>query len=260
MEVDGYEFSQRLRAVGEAESVMGLRKATMVALDMFDIQAAYFLAPLSHDLRVSRTLTSFGFSEIWERHYREGLWRIDGMPQIALARLSAFCWPDQLEPGDLSKQQQRYLKIAAQYGLGRGIAVPCFGPGGRSGFLGAALKENAPSPSHRMMQQVQALGQSCFQSYCRLILDQRNIPPLSKRELEVLHWISRGKSNSVIAELLGISPSSVDVYVRRIFAKLDVTDRTTASVKAYSLGLLVTSDYERFVNDTTFLDNQEPDA
>ncbi len=61
---------------------------------------------------------------------------------------------------------------------------------------------------------------------------------LSPREAEILQWISRGKSNSVIADILGISRHTVDTHVRRIFRKLDTSDRTTASLRAMQLGLL----------------------
>lgn len=56
-------------------------------------------------------------------------------------------------------------------------------------------------------------------------------PRLSKRELEVMRWVSLGKSNSVVAEILGISVGSVDTYMRRIFQKLGVNDRTSAALK-----------------------------
>jgi LuxR family quorum-sensing system transcriptional regulator CciR len=97
------------------------------------------------------------------------------------------------------------------------------------------------------LRRIQTVGQTAFRVYCNIVQNSQDLPALSNRELEVLYWIGRGKSNSVIAEILAISPSSVDVYVRRIFAKLDVTDRTTASIKAITQGLLVSGDYERFV-------------
>jgi DNA-binding CsgD family transcriptional regulator len=56
--------------------------------------------------------------------------------------------------------------------------------------------------------------------------------------LDVIRWIGEGKSNAVIAEILGISKNSVDSYVKRIFAKLGVSDRTTAAVRAVALGLI----------------------
>jgi DNA-binding CsgD family transcriptional regulator len=59
----------------------------------------------------------------------------------------------------------------------------------------------------------------------------------------VLRWIGEGKSNSVIADILQISRSSVDSYVKRLFAKLGVSDRISASLRGLATGLIVSGDY-----------------
>ncbi len=241
------EFSSRLAAIDACDSVIALREATMSALALLGFTAACFIAPLTRDPRVGRSMTNIGLPWTWEKQYRARLHAIDPLPDIALRRLSAFVWPDDLKDEKLSKAQQRFFQASAQLGVARGVATACFGPEGRSGFLGALLALDAPRPDQLTLQRFHAVGQTSFQSYCRMVKRMQDIPQLSNREMEVLHWIGRGKSNSVIAEILGISPSSVDVYVRRIFAKLGVSDRTTASVKAYSLGLIITPDYEKFV-------------
>ncbi|WP_244520908.1 response regulator transcription factor [Aliiruegeria lutimaris] len=61
---------------------------------------------------------------------------------------------------------------------------------------------------------------------------------LSPREAEILRWIARGKSNSVIAEILGISRHTVDTHIRRIYRKLGAGDRTTAALRGMESGLL----------------------
>lgn len=259
MPVDQEEYSRRLAAIGQCDAVVPLRQATRDALALLGVHAAYFLAPLTKDPRIGRVITNFGLPWTWERQYRARLHLIDPLPDVATERLSAFCWPDDLAGEKFDKKQQRFMEIAAQHGLARGVGVACFGPDGRSGFLGAALDADAPKPDREMLQLIHAIGQHSFQSYCRIVKRAQEAPQLSNRELEVLHWIGRGKSNSVIAEILGISPSSVDVYVRRIFAKLNVTDRTTASVKAFALGLLVSGDYEKFVNETRARQAEEGD-
>ena len=67
---------------------------------------------------------------------------------------------------------------------------------------------------------------------------------LSPQELEVLRWIARGKSNTVIAEIMGLSRHTVDTITRRMFGKLDVTDRTRAAVRGLAFGLIhQSSDY-----------------
>jgi DNA-binding CsgD family transcriptional regulator len=247
MQVDDDSYSQRLEAIGACTEVVALRQAMMDALALFGITQAYFLAPLTRDPRVGRIVTNWGLPWMWEKQYRERLHQADPLPDLAVERPEPIVWPDDLAGVTFSAKQQRYLEFAAQHGLGRGVGVACFGPNGRSGFLGAILPADGPRPEGMNLRRIQTVGQTAFRVYCNIVQHSQDLPALSNRELEVLYWIGRGKSNSVIAEILAISPSSVDVYVRRIFAKLGVTDRTTASVKAITQGLLVSGDYERFV-------------
>jgi DNA-binding NarL/FixJ family response regulator len=62
--------------------------------------------------------------------------------------------------------------------------------------------------------------------------------PLSERELEVLRLVARGASNKEIAAGLVIAEGTVKNHLTNILAKLDVTDRTEAAVKARELGLI----------------------
>lgn len=247
MQFDVEEFSRRLQAIGESEAVVPLRRATLHALELFGVTKAYYVAPLTKDARVGRIVTNVGLPWSWERQYRARLHRIDPLPRIAMARLTAVYWPDGIADEKLSKKEVRYLEIAKRSGLGRGVAVASFGPNGRSGFLGAILDDEAPTPNGEALMRFHAIGQVSLQCYCRLVPVSETLVALSNRELEVLHWMGQGKSNSVIADILEISPSSVDVYARRIFAKLKVSDRTMAAVKALSLGLIISRDYNDMV-------------
>lgn len=61
---------------------------------------------------------------------------------------------------------------------------------------------------------------------------------LTLREAEVLSWIARGKSNRDIAEILGLSPRTVNKHLEQIYAKLGVENRTAAAAQAMrSLGV-----------------------
>jgi len=62
---------------------------------------------------------------------------------------------------------------------------------------------------------------------------------VSKRELSVLIHVAAGKSNKQIGNLLGISAQTVRNHMSRIFAKLGVSNRTEAVMRAVRLGLLV---------------------
>jgi DNA-binding NarL/FixJ family response regulator len=62
-------------------------------------------------------------------------------------------------------------------------------------------------------------------------------PSLTEREREVLEMIAAGKGNATIAHELVISLKTVRNHVSNIFTKLQVSDRSSAIVKARKAGL-----------------------
>ena len=71
--------------------------------------------------------------------------------------------------------------------------------------------------------------------------DSASTPPpntLTPRELEVLRLLVQGKTNQEIAEDLLISRATAKVHVQHIIAKLGVSDRTQAIVRAFKVGLM----------------------
>lgn len=55
---------------------------------------------------------------------------------------------------------------------------------------------------------------------------------LTHREAEVLLWVSYGKTNRTISEILGISPRTVNKHLEQIFKKLGVETRAGATALA----------------------------
>ena len=58
---------------------------------------------------------------------------------------------------------------------------------------------------------------------------------LTGRELQVLGWIAKGKSNRDAAEILGLSTRTVDKHLEGIYAKLGVENRTAATALVLTL-------------------------
>ena len=58
---------------------------------------------------------------------------------------------------------------------------------------------------------------------------------LTPRETEVLSWLSKGKTNRDIADILGMSPRTVNKHLEHIFEKLGVETRTAAAAIAGQL-------------------------
>ena len=55
---------------------------------------------------------------------------------------------------------------------------------------------------------------------------------LTVREAEVLLWLSRGKPNREISEILGISPRTVNKHLEQVFEKMGVENRASATASA----------------------------
>jgi ATP/maltotriose-dependent transcriptional regulator MalT len=67
---------------------------------------------------------------------------------------------------------------------------------------------------------------------------------LTKRELEILRLVASGSSNSQMAKLLWVTEQTVKFHLSNIYRKLEVPNRTAASARANSLGLLERDDGE----------------
>jgi DNA-binding NarL/FixJ family response regulator len=81
----------------------------------------------------------------------------------------------------------------------------------------------------------------------RLVARMRRPAPVSltSRELDVLNAVADGLSNADIGKRLVIGEATVKTHLLRVFAKLDVSDRTHAVVVALERGLLVRPDRDQ---------------
>lgn len=61
---------------------------------------------------------------------------------------------------------------------------------------------------------------------------------LSQRELEIMQWVSKGKTNPEIGTILNISAFTVKNHLQRIFRKLDVMNRAQAVAQFERTGLV----------------------
>ena len=62
-------------------------------------------------------------------------------------------------------------------------------------------------------------------------------PQLTEREREILSLMAQGSSNEVIAARLVLSLKTVRNHVSNIFAKLEVSDRVQAILRARQAGM-----------------------
>lgn len=55
---------------------------------------------------------------------------------------------------------------------------------------------------------------------------------LTQREAEVLVWIAKGKTNREIAQILDLSPRTINKHLEQVFKKVGVENRTSAASRA----------------------------
>jgi LuxR family transcriptional regulator/LuxR family quorum-sensing system transcriptional regulator CciR len=179
-----------------------------------------------------------GFPERWVCDYvGEKLYLVDPIPDFAMRAMRPFLWSSIADLAPLSPEARTYLDRLAKENLGDGLALQVFGPHMRNGYVGLGFAPQADMLGSAELHQLQCAAQFAHLRYCELVPAHRD-SDLTQREQEVLGWIARGKSNSVIAEILGVSPHTIDTLVRRIYAKLEVSDRTTAAIKGVGAGLI----------------------
>ncbi len=186
------------------------------------------------------TVTTQGYPEDWVKKYvEEKLYKIDPIPKRAAIDSQPFWWSELDGDPKLTKDEQHFMDLLREADLGDGLAIPLFGPHGRNGYAGVGFGKNHKFVTTFEVARLQNAAQLAHQRYCTLLREkERNEVPLSAREAEILKWVVRGKSNSVIADILGISSYTVDTYIRRIFGKLGVSSRVTAALRALALGLV----------------------
>lgn len=63
-------------------------------------------------------------------------------------------------------------------------------------------------------------------------------PSLTTREIEILQFLVKGRSNKEIASGLSIAEDTVKSHLKALFAKLGVQDRTAAAISAIQQGIV----------------------
>lgn len=232
-----------LAGIRAAQSVLSLREATMQAFAGLGYPSAYFVTPVTSDRRFGRVHSANNMPDAWCDAYPLKLRYEDPLPDLALRLCRPLRWSEARSMEPPGRLEEPFYAFLAGLGFDEGLALPTYGPGARTGFVGLPAVQGA-STSEEIAASAHAIAQMSFLRYCELIdVQAPSDVRLSERELDVVYWIAMGKSNSVIAEILGISAETVDSYVRRAFRKLGVSDRTSAVLHSVLAGHLYTGPF-----------------
>lgn len=148
-----------------------------------------------------------------------------------------YSWSDVLERGPTDPAQDRILEEAREHGLHVGYFTPVrWTDGSYAAVVVAGANADIADPLCRTM--IEVLSSYYYAEARRLLASEKSSPKLSVRQRDCLLWVRHGKSSVDVAEILGISVSTVDEHISEACRKLEVRTRVQAVVNASLAGLL----------------------
>jgi DNA-binding CsgD family transcriptional regulator len=209
------------------------------------VSASYHFTPaLSSQVGKFMVLDQFGHSAEWLELYNNPEFRaIDPIPDFVMRAAAPCTWKQILAMVEPSPEVATYEEACKTYNIiteeKDGISLPLYGPMSRDAYFSASFGRNfTPADSVRIYE-ILAVAQFAHISIIqRQRRDFETEVSLSRRERDVLQWVAHGKSVTDIATILGVSSATVDTYLRRIYAKLQVNDKVSAVLAALTNGLI----------------------
>lgn len=207
----------------------------------FDAVSYHIVARDLHRVPIDDGLVFQTFPQDWVDKYLEGgLHRIDPVIDGSRRLGKPFKWLDVGERMRLNDQQKWFLQELRAHRLAEGYAVPVFNAIGDMAYFGIG---RTGSRDDRLPPIGSDILLACHQVHNRfvdLFEGERTLDvKLSNRERDVLSHVALGRSNTEIAERMGVSQSTVEEFLRRAFVKLGTTNRVTAALRAIGAGLVL---------------------
>ena len=149
---------------------------------------------------------------------------------------SGFKWEELGSILQMTPAEEAYMRRAAGYDILQGYTVPNHIPGETFGSCHFVVRGNRPFPDNNISA-AQALGNFAFEGARRMLKvrpgeDYVEPAPLSDRQRECLVFVAKGKSDSVIAQLLAIRPRTVNEHIEAAKRRYSVATRSQLVVRA----------------------------
>jgi len=243
MKVD--EFIEKSLAVDNLTELLGLYQSAMSAHG-YD-RCVYTLVtdhpsinkPACHGIL-------FTYPDEWMKYYMDrGYDRHDPVVRAAAVATRPLLWDDLCAGVPLTKLQSKIMNEAKDAHLHDGLGIPIFGGFGEIAGVGLASSAGGVNPDPMTICLLRAITYQFHALYCEHEAatlqknDFQQLPlQLSPREREILTWLAEGKSIPVVSDLLGIDINTAKTHLKRIYKKLNASEKTMAVLKAYRLGLI----------------------
>lgn len=210
------------------------------AQNIHAISLVYKLSTLFKDIESEN---NFIFTRGVPNKWKDSSWYKDFFEKIQVSSFmynnnSYFHMRNFQYSGDGGNIEQIIGQISSDFS-GDIIGFPLYGKLGNYAvcylIFDKPIEENFEQDIISTYRMIQGIHYTIIDMICENMSD---IIGLTRREISVLRLVALGKGNREIAIELNLSPSTVDTYLRRIFFKTETNDRTEASIRAISLGIL----------------------
>lgn len=218
-----------LRAIREARDWARLRS---VARDFTDEMGFRYFALITHEDHRRPTAGAVDLRDYPEdavrRIIREGGYLRDPIMRGAIFADGAFLWSQLRSLIVVDHRDRVALELGLREGLNEGITVPCVKLGH---FLGSCTFAGLRNPrrAELMLGPAQMFGTFAFQRARGLAgaaFAPAPPPRLEPRYRDCIVLAAQGLGDKVIAHLLGLTPRTVESYMRDARRRLGARDRT----------------------------------
>jgi LuxR family quorum sensing-dependent transcriptional regulator len=242
MKVD--EFIEKSLAVTDVRQLLDLYQSAMSAHG-YDRCVYTLITDHISINKPARHGILFTYPDEWMDYYMEKNYdRHDPVIRAGAIARRPFLWNDLCAGVQLTKLQSKIMHEADDAHLHDGLGIPIFGGPGEIAGVGLASSSGGVNPDPVTVSVLRAITYQFHALYCEYeaasLQDKfPQLPPrLSPREREILTWLAEGKSVPVVADLLNIDINTAKTHLKRIYAKLNASEKTMAVLKAYTLGLI----------------------
>jgi LuxR family quorum-sensing system transcriptional regulator CciR len=223
-------------AAQTAESLKSLQDMISQVLPRFGLD--YFL--MSHHVDFGKpapgTVQISNYPAEFVAVQREhGGWRDDPVLLACEKTTAGFFWSDVVTMMPLTDYHRSRFEIGRRYGLADSFVVPNHIPGEYSGSVHFTVGPSRPFPRH-LAPALQSFATYGFEAARRLARTHDgstlNSVPLTDRQIDCVLLSARGKSDTDIAQLLGLTRRTVNEYIEGAKRRYCVATRQQLIVRA----------------------------
>ena len=228
------DFIERLERLTTVDAALDEMQK---AFNRFGFETIILAGILRADQRLEHMVLAKRWPEEWFKLYTENEYvRVDPCVRYLYETANPFEWAEAPYHPEREPRAAEVMNRAAEFGLGRGFAVPIHTVRGYKAAV--SLGGRHLDLNFRSKAAIHLMSLYAFDRVCRLIGPPIKIHALSEREREVIAWLSRGKSAWEIGEILGITQRTVEEHSANARRKLGAVTTVQAVAIAIREGLI----------------------